>query len=203
MQPIESKVISRIYGKGRGWAFFKNDFLDIGSAVAIDQVLSRLSKKKAIRRVMRGLYDYPAHSKLLGQDLGPNMDQVAQALARKFGWSIQVSGNTALNILNLSTQVPGRYVYLSDGKSNSYKIGAQELHFKKTTLKDSGLKHAESALLVQAIKALDKRTLTEDETRRLREYFGSKLGARILRDTRYTTSWVHEEIKKIFKDEGE
>lgn len=30
MQPIESKVINRVHGCGRGWAFVKNDFLDLG-----------------------------------------------------------------------------------------------------------------------------------------------------------------------------
>jgi len=82
MQSVESKIINRVYGNGRGWAFFKNDFLDLGSAGAVDRV--------------------------------------AHALARKFGWTIQVSGNTALNILGLSTQVPIRYLYLSDGKSRSF-----------------------------------------------------------------------------------
>ncbi len=200
MQPIESKIINRVYGKGRGWAFFKNDFLDLGSADAVDQALSRLVKSQRIRRVMRGVYDYPKYSKLLGQDLGPDVDQVAHALARKFGWTIQVSGNTALNILGLSTQVPTRYLYLSDGKSRSYKVGNQELRFKKTLLKDIGLRYPESALLVQAIKALDKRSLNEEVQRQVRAYFGEKTGERILKDVRYTTAWVYEEIKRTFRE---
>ena len=27
LQPIENKIISRIYGRGRGWAFTKTDFV--------------------------------------------------------------------------------------------------------------------------------------------------------------------------------
>ena len=103
MQTIENKVINRIYAKGRGWAFFKNDFIDLGSAVSIDQVLSRLSKKGIIRRIMRGLYDYPKYSKLLKQRISIDIDQVAHAQARKFGWNIRISGNAALNLLGLST----------------------------------------------------------------------------------------------------
>jgi len=133
MQSIENKVINRIYGKGRGWAFFKNDFSDLGSNSAIEQALSRLTKEKEnkIRRVIRGIYDYPNNSRLLDEKLPPDINKVANALARKFGWSIQVSGNTALNLLGLSTQVPTQYQFLSDGKSKTYQIGNTELHFKK------------------------------------------------------------------------
>lgn len=201
MQPVENKIINRVYGNGRGWAFFKNDFLDLGSTTAVDQALSRLMKSQRIRRVMRGIYDYPKYSKLLGQNISPDVDQIAHALARKFGWTIQVSGNTALNILGLSTQVPTRYLYLSDGKSCSYQVGNQELRFKKTRLKDIGLKYPESALLVQAIKALDKRPLSAEACRQVRAYFNERVRDRILKDSRYTTAWVYEEIKRIFKED--
>jgi len=201
MQSIEIKVLNRVYGHGRGWAFFKNDFIDLGSAAAIDQSLSRLAKNGRIRRVMRGLYDYPAYSKLLKRTIPPDMDQIANALARKFGWTIQVSGNTALNIVGLSTQVPARYLYLSDGKSCSYQIKNQELSFKKSKLKDIGLKYPESALLVQAINALKKRALTKEEKQKIRDHFDTEIQKRILKDTKYTTSWIYEQIKEIFKEE--
>ena len=60
---------------------------------------------------MRGVCDYPRFSKLLAVTLDADIVKVAQALARKFGWNIQVSGNTVLNILGLFTQVPGTYIY--------------------------------------------------------------------------------------------
>ncbi len=200
MQAVENKIINRIYGKGRGAAFSKNDFSDLGSATAIEQSLSRLVKKQRIRRVMRGIYDYPIFSKLLNKNISPDIEQVAQALARKFGWTIQISGNTALNILGLSTQISGKYLYLCDGKSTSYLIGQQELRFKKSTLKDVGLKYSESSLIVQAIKTLDKKTLEEQERSIINNYFDEKTKNKILKDTRYTTSWIYEEIKRIFKD---
>ena len=201
MQSTENKVISRIYGKGRGWAFFKNDFVDLGSANTVDLVLHRLLKKGKIRRVIRGVYDYPKYSKLLEQDLSPDIDQVAQALARKHGWEIQISGNTALNVLGLSTQVPTKYLYFSDGKSKVYQIGNIELEFKKTALKDIGFKYPESVLVVQAIKALSIKKLTEKQKQTIFNYFRPEKHERILKDTKYTTSWVYEVIKSVFNDE--
>jgi predicted oxidoreductase len=199
MQAIEDKVISRIYGKGRGWSFFKNDFVDLGSADAIDKALSRLTKSGRVRRVMRGIYDYPKYSRLLEQQLSPDIDQVAQALARKFGWTIQVSGNAALNILGLSTQVPARYLYLSDGQSKTYHINDVELSFKKTALKDMGLKLPESALLVQALKTRGQQSISLSEKQKILAYFPKEKYSAILKDTQYMTSWVYEQIKQIFE----
>lgn len=203
MQAIENKVINRIYGNGRGWAFSKKDFADLGSANAIDQALSRLYKTGRIRRVMRGLYNYPKYSKLLEQELSPDIDQLAQALARKFGWNIQASGNAALNVLGLSTQVPTKYLYHCDGKSKVYKVGDVELRFKRTELKDIGLKYSDSELVVQAIKALDKKTLAMEEKKKVRDYFSVDRHARILKDAQYTTSWIYEIIKSIFEMRNE
>ena len=199
-ESIENKVISRIYAKGRGWSFSRIDFSDLGSADSIDQALSRLAKSGRIRRVLRGLYDFPKYSTFLKQELSPELDQVAMALARKFGWTIQVSENTALNLLGLSTQVPTRFVYHSDGRSTHYVIGNQTLEFVKSTLKDTGLKYDKSALLVQAVKGLGQGELSDDERRLLREQFSDQERKRILKDTRYVTSWVYDEIKRILKD---
>lgn len=93
MQSIEDKVISRIYGNQRGWAFSKNDFLDLGGDAPVRKALSQLEQKGTIRRVLRGMYDYPKISSLLEEPMGPNPDEVARALARKHGWRIQPSEN--------------------------------------------------------------------------------------------------------------
>ena len=106
MQSIDNKLVSRIYGHQRGWVFSKNDFLDLGSDAAIRKALSRLEIKGTIRRVLRGVYDYPRISTLLNEPMGPDLDELASALARKSSWRIQPSENTALNQLGLSTQVP-------------------------------------------------------------------------------------------------
>ena len=201
MQSIINKVLNRIYGRGKGWAFFKNDFADIGSTYAIEKSLIRLTNNGNIRRVLRGLYDYPKYSELLEKELSPDIDQVAHALARKFGWKIQISGNTALNVIGLSTQIPTNYLYYSNGKNKTYKIGNVELEFKKATLKDIGMKYPESALLVRALKALGKKQLAKKQKDKIRNYFSKEKQKRILKDTQYTTSWVYETIKSIFSDE--
>lgn len=199
MQAIENKIISRVYGNGRGWSFCKNDFIDLGNASAIDKALSRLAHSQRIRRITRGLYDYPRFSDLLQKTLSPDIDQVAYAYARKFSWRIEVYGDSALNLLGLSTQIPAQYVYLSDGPSKSYDIMGATLSFKKSSLKDIGFKHRESTLIVQALKALGKEHLTENVFAKIREQIDEKSYPKILRDTQGSTGWIYEAIKQICK----
>jgi len=200
MQPIDKKLLSRIYGRGRGWAFTKIDFVaDFGEA-NIHQALSSLAKAGTIRRVCRGVYDYPRYSELLGQMLSPGIDQVAQALARRFNWRIQPSGDTALNLLGLSTQVPGRWVYLSDGPSRQYAIDNHTLEFKKSVLKDVGFKYRESGLIVQALKALGKERVDQAAIETIRKRVDLKCCDRILKDTRAVTGWIYSAIKQIYRE---
>lgn len=200
MQSVDDKVISRVYGWGRGCSFFLNDFSDLAGGDAIRKSLSRLEQSQQIRRVLRGVYDYPKFSKKLNKSLSPDIQQVAFALARKFNWRISPTGDTALNILGLSTQVPGRYVYLCNGTNRSYQIGQLTLEFKKATLKEIGFKYRESDLLVQAIKALGKERLSDDVISQLRSQIDNKRCERILKDTKLTTTWIYDVIKLILSE---
>lgn len=196
MQSIDNKILSRIYGRGRGWAFTKTDFVAEFGEPNIHQALSTLSRAGKIRRACQGVYDYPRQSEILGQ-LSPDLDQVAHALARKFNWRIQPSGDTALNLLGISTQVPGRWSYLSDGPSREYQVGGQTIAFRHAALKDTGLNLYESSLLVQAIKALGKDRIDQVVIEKLRDWLNPNLWARVLQDTRKSTGWVFEAIKQI------
>jgi len=202
MQSINKKAISRIYGRGRGWAFSPNDFVDEFSRDQIDNALSELCREGKVRRVCRGIYDYPKFSELLQQNLSPDFDQVAQAFARKFNWRIQPTGDAALNLLGLSTQVPGRLVYLSDGPNRQYDIGNYTLEFRKSALKDIGFKYRESGLIVQALKSLGKERVGESVIATLRGQLNDTACKRVLKDTVTATGWVYEAIKRICGERG-
>jgi len=200
MKSVKNKILSRIYGRGRGWAFSRSDFVEDFSTESIDISLFALAKEGKIRRVCRGIYDYPKYSDLLKQELSPDFDQVAQAFARKFNWRIQPSGDAALNLLGLSTQVPGKLIYLSDGPNRKYTIGTYMLEFKKSALKDVGFKHRESGLLVQALKALGKEHITKQVIDKIRNQLDMKTCQKIVKDTKSATGWIYDSIKKICKD---
>jgi hypothetical protein len=202
VQSLNNKAISRIYGRGRGWAFSPNDFVEDFGRDQIENALSGLCREGKIRRVYRGIYDYPKFSELLQQELSPDFDQVAQAFARKFNWRIQPSGDAALNLLGLSTQVPGRLVYLSDGPNRHYDIGNYTLEFKKSALKDVGFKYRESGLIVQALKVLGQERVDEAVITTLRKQLDETACKRVLKDTVTATGWVYETIKRVCGERG-
>ncbi|NOQ32090.1 MAG: hypothetical protein GQ570_13315 [Helicobacteraceae bacterium] len=197
---LYDKVFYFISGHGRGWAFSSNDLINKFTRQEIDNTLSDLAKKEKIRRVARGIYDYPKYSDLLQKELSPDVEQVARAIARKFNWDIEASGDTALNILGLSTQVVGKYIYLSNGSSKSYTLeNDTTIEFKKSSLKNIGFKHKESSLIVQALKTLGKDRIDVNIINSIRGQIDPSKFQKILNDTKSSTVWIYETIKKICK----
>tara|TARA_B100000809_G_C15090992_1_gene513192 strand:+ start:272 stop:889 length:618 start_codon:yes stop_codon:yes gene_type:complete len=199
-QSVEDKVVARIYGNGRGWSFSPKDFLDLGTRKSVDMSLIRLTNKTTIRRVIRGVYDYPRYSELLQQKMGPDTHQVATALARKFGWRIQPSGAAASNLIGLSTQVPSQYIYKSDGPDRSYQIENTSLQFRHGALKETGFKNDESGLIVQALKAMSEEHVNDETIQIVRNWLPAEKRSRVLKDTERVTGWVYATIKKICQE---
>lgn len=200
MKSIDDKILSRIYVNGRGFSFSSFDFIDEFKDNNIDKALSTLTKEGKIRRVTRGMYDYPKYSSLLEQDLSPDIDAVAQAYARKFNWQIEISGESALNYLGLSTQVEGNYIYLSSGPSKKYTLGNTSLVFKHRALKNIGFKYKESSLIVQALQALGQSHVDDTVKEKLSHFLAPNLCSKILKDTQTSNAWIYEFIKEICKE---
>jgi hypothetical protein len=196
-QLVSDKIIAKIYSNGRGHVFTAKDFSHIANAASVRTTLTRLTQKGTIRRLMRGIYEYPEYNQFINDFVNPSVNKVATAIARAHGWTIQPEGNAALNLLGLSTQVPAKWEYLSDGPSKCFSWAGGNVSFKHRTNKEITPLSSSTALLVQALKALGKDNVTDEMVERI--------GARLrktdiqlaLRESRYATSWVYEMIKRL------
>ena len=121
-ESTEDKVIERIKKAKRGSVFFTDDFLRFGSAKTISKSLERLTEKKEIMRVSRGIYTRPEINKTLGITITPSIENIAKAIARRDRARIIPTGAYSLNILGLSTQIPMNAVYLTDGVARKIAI---------------------------------------------------------------------------------
>ena len=175
--------------------------MGIAKRNAVEQAFVRLLKDGAIRRVGRGLYDVPRYSDLLKRVLSPSSDQIARAVARKHGWRIQPTGAGAANMLNLSTQVPMKIVYLSDGPSKSRDFGGGTIRFKNTAPKNMAASEL-SGLVINAFNYLGKRDVTPEVIAKLRDRFDTDQKKQLLKDARFATDWIVEAIQKICEEEG-
>lgn len=196
-QNITNKILSRIYGLGRGKVFTPKDFLDLSSHETVRQSLSRLAKEGKIRRLLRGVYEYPAFSRLLNAPANPDPDAIAQAIARAHGWTLIPSGETALNILGLSTQVTAQWQYFSDGPPKKFNWQDGTLILKHRTNKETTKLSPQTALVVQALKTLGEDKVDKSVLAILQKKMDSAERNRAVREARYITSWIYEIIKKL------
>lgn len=195
-QSIENKVVSRIYGKNRGWVFTPNHFLDLGSRTAVAQALGRLVKTGTIRRLAHGLYDYPEKHPTLG-DLPANYERIAQALAGRDNLKIQPSGAYAANLLGLTEQVPARIVFLTDGSNRTVQINKQQIVLKRTTPKNMATAGRVSGLIIQALRYLGQDHVDDNIIGILKKRLFSDVKCQLMNDIRYAPVWIGNIFRQL------
>lgn len=184
-----------------GSVFVSTDFTDITDKKTVNMGLIRLADEGLIKKILFGVYYKPEFSELLGETVAPSPNKVAHALARNFGWTIVPCGDTALNLLGLSTQVPSQWVYVSDGAYKEYTFDNTTIKFKRTTNKEISKVSYKTALTIQALKALGKENITKQVISRLKKILTDEEKEKMLAESKSATSWVLELIKIICKDE--
>lgn len=201
MESQYRKIASIINNAPREAVFVASDFADIAEINTIRQCLSRMEHAGEITRIIRGLYYQPAYSELLGEYEAPSPHHIAEALARKYNWTIAPFGPTALNRLGLSTQVPAKWSYISDGPYNSFTIGKIEIEFKHRNNKEISGMSPMTALVIQALRGLGKDCVDDISIQRLQRMLTDEQKAALLTEAKQTTSWIYAYIKKICKED--
>jgi hypothetical protein len=190
------KIKRRIIGKGRGAVFTPADFLDLCSRDSVDQTLSRLTDQGVIRRLARGIYDYPKTSPRLGR-LSPDPDAVAAAIARKDGRVVQVSPARAANMLGLTTQVPAKAVYLTDGPSRTKQIGAQTIIMRNAAAKNLVGAGKPTGAVFQALRYLGKDGVDASVVARLSKTIDADTRRALVKDALQAPGWMRPVVQQI------
>lgn len=197
MDTVQQTILDRIRSAVRGEVFTPKDFLDVGTRYATDQTLSRLVRSGDIQRLGRGLYYYPRVNPRLGIPLTPAVDPIAQAIGRRTGSRMVPSGAVAANLFGLSTQVPAKFVYLSDGRSRRLRVGKVEIQIKHVTPKELPPGSQTSAMVFQALRYLGKDGVDAKVIGRLKAMLPAKQKRELLQDARYTTDWIADMVRRI------
>lgn len=190
-------IRERIEQAPAGTLFINSDFADIADAETVRRNLNRQVQDGTIRCLINGLYEKPKYSALLQEYVAADPDAVARTLARCYHWTIAPCGNTALNLLGLSTQVTAVWSYISDGPYKSYELNSTKIEFKHRTNKEiTGLSYM-TALVIQALKTLGKDNVTEDTIAILSQKLSAEEKRLLLEEAAESTDWIYEKIKLI------
>ncbi|HFU3803797.1 TPA: DUF6088 family protein [Streptococcus suis] len=197
MSNIKAKIKNKIDNLSDGAVFISNDFLEIADYETVRKTLNRFVNEGTIQRVVNGVYYKPRYIELIGEYESPSINEVAIAIARKYNWTIAPSGNTALNLLGLSTQVPAQWTYISDGRYVDFLIGNTKLVFKRTTNSTISNMSRLTALVIQAIKAIGKDNISEEQILYLKNRLTTSDKKKLLEEGYTTSAWIYKVLKKI------
>jgi hypothetical protein len=199
---VDTAVLDRIHGHGRGWVFTPDHFRDLGSRDAVASALKRYKQSGKIRQLDRGLYDYPRTDDLLGVLL-PSTDDIAKALTGRDAIRLQPSGAYAANLLGLSTQVPMKVVYLTDGRSRTVQVGNQQILLKHTTPRNMKTAGKISGLVIQALRHLGRDQVDDDVVSQLDQRLDDAARKQLMKDIRYAPSWIAEIFRQLVRPNSE
>ncbi len=196
-QTIVRFILTRMEAS-RGSVWSPKDFLDLGHRAAVDQALRRLTLTGRIRRVARGLYDYPQKGRLVGLR-APGTEATARAAARARGASLRPTGAVAANALGLSAQVPAVAEYITDGPAREIDIGGRLIRLKRVSPNRLALPDGAGAL-VEALRYLGKssvRRLSDDELARVATILTKADASTLKKAMHRTPDWMRPTIDTV------
>ena len=196
IKTVDEQILSRIYGNRRGWVFTPENFKHLGSRDSIASALKRHKQSGLIRQLARGVYDYPKIDPELGI-LEPSAETIAKTLAGRDATRLQPSGAYAANLLGLSTQVPMKIVYLTDGRSRTVQLGKRQIILKNTTPRNMATANKISGLVIQALRYLGKDNITQEEIATLKMRLSPTDRKQLIADIRYAPEWVAEIFREL------
>ncbi|MDR1171531.1 MAG: DUF6088 family protein [Bacteroidales bacterium] len=191
---IESKIVTKIKKAKRGTLFFSDNFSSFGNAETVRRTLNRLVEEGAIDRVSSGIFVRPQIDKIIGK-ITPRIEDIADAIARRDKAKIVPTGVYALNRLGLSTQVPMKIVYLTDGSARNIKVGNYNISFIRTSPKNVAAIGKISRLAIQALKSIGKDNISQAEIEQIQNALSKEKKAYLEHDLRIAPAWIKEIIR--------
>ena len=190
----DDQILKKIRKAKRGTLFFIDDFASIGNKKTVGKALERLVNSGELHRVATGIYVRPEKDRVLGIVL-PGIEEIAEAIRKRDKARIVPTGSYALYKLGLTTQVPMNVVYYTDSTARKIKVGKQTITFKRASARNLSAIGDISKLVIQALKAIGKDKVTEEELDRLRELLKQEKPFHLQHDLKIAPEWIRKLLK--------
>jgi Family of unknown function (DUF6088) len=196
MVSIQKEIAQIIEIGEKGRILFPMDFALLGSDEAVRQGLSRLVKDQKLIRLAQGIYLYPVIDAEMGI-IYPSIESIAEAIARRDNARIIPTGVQALNRLGLSTQIPMKALYMTDGTPRIVKIGKRTIDFQKKSPKILSIKSELLVLLIAALQELGKDNITPEILFKLKCIIEKNIEKCIFEELNKAPSWIRKLITNL------
>ena len=190
----DDQILIKINKARRGTLFFIDDFASIGNKKTVGKALERLVNSGELHLVATGIYVRPEKDRVLGIVL-PGIEEIAEAIRKRDKARIVPTGSYALYKLGLTTQVPMNVVYYTDSTARKIKVGKQTITFKRASARNLSAIGDISKLVIQALKAIGKDKVTEEELDRLRELLKQEKPFHLQHDLKIAPEWIRKLLK--------
>lgn len=195
MESSKNQIQTKISKSSFGEIFFLDDFVKYGTPENIRKVLSRLEEEGIVIRLAQGIYLKPKKDPLLGV-IYPTTEELAKQIAQRDKARIAPTGVMALFLLGLTTQIPLKAVYLTDGSQREIKIGKRSIKFKKTVPRSFAIKDGLLHLIVQAFKEVGQEGVTVDFLEKISLSIHQLESKVIDTQLRFAPVWIQKIIAK-------
>jgi hypothetical protein len=192
------KQLEKYIEKHPGEVIIPDDFRNLESESGVKTALMRLTKKGKIERLARGIYFSPKMDPLLGK-VYPSIDDIAQKVATRDKATLRPTGIVALNRIGLSTQVPLKQVFLTDGAPRVLHIGKTTLQFKKASPRNLSYKGKISELIILALGELGSKNISDDMLNRIAELLRKENSAALNHDLGNAPRWIATLLVNLLK----
>lgn len=197
MKSSKNQIETKILKSSLGEIFFAEDFYAYGSPGNIRLTLFRLVKEGVLERLAQGVYLKPKKDPLLGV-IYPTTEEIAKQIAQRDKARIAPTGVMALYLLGLTTQVPLKAVYLTDGSQREVKIGNRTIKFKKTVPRSFAIKDGLLHLIVQAFKEVGQNKVTEDFIEKIKLSVLQLEPQVVQKQLKYAPVWIQKQINNLY-----
>lgn len=198
MKSSKNQIETKVFKSSLGEMFFAEDFYQYGSPGNIRLTLFRLENEGVLERLAQGIYLKPKRDPLLGT-IYPSIEEIAKQIAQRDKARIAPTGVFALYLLGLTTQIPLKAVYLTDGSQREIKIGNRTIQLKKTVPRSFAIKDELLHLIVQAFKEIGEKKVTEEFLKMIQAHI-SQLSEQVLQtQLKYAPVWIQKTIKNLYK----
>jgi len=193
---VQDRSLKDIIGNlPEGSIVFRTDFPQYHSEF-VGNVLSAMVDENNLTKIAQGIYLKPRRSRLGA--IKPSAYQVAESIARRDNAEILPTGETALNELGLSTQVPVNYTFLTTGSARNVKLGNRSIVFKRSVPRNFAYKTKLMAYIVQALRALGEKNVDDTILNQLTALIDKEPDhAALVEDLNHAPAWMRKILRPL------